>query len=399
MKYLFVHDAFPGQFVHLLRHLHRVPGVEIVAASRKGSTLDLPIRQVVYEVPEALGPQVENTGPAMEAAALGYDLSEKIKPLISEGWAPDYIVTHASRGASYFLRDLFPDARITAFLEWYYRDPDVTSAGNNSLAFCRQCAANNARNSVIARDFDLADIAYAPTGFQREQFPARWQAQIEVCHEGIDTVLYSPDELVSVNIGDKTFSRDMEIITYAARGMEKSRGFPAFMKAIALLQKQRPETHVMIAAADRVCYDSGPRDKGLKSWADKEVAYDPERTHFVGLLPERQFVKMLQLSSVHAYLSIPFVLSWSCLNAMSVGVPVVASNNASVREVVAHNKSGVLVNPEDPEAIAAEMMALLDDKQRRTTLGQQARSTILEQYDLNACLARQLELITGKTGT
>lgn len=399
MKYLFVHDAFPGQFVHLLRHLHRAPNVEIVAASRKGSTLDLPVRQVVYDVPQVLRSQPGKTGPAVEAAALGYDLSEKMKPLINEGWAPDYVVTHASRGASNFLRDLFPQARITAFLEWYYRDPPVTKVGDNPVAFFRQCAANGARNGIIARDFDQADVAYAPTRFQREQFPARWRAQIEVCHEGIDTTLYAPDEQASLTVGDKTFTGDMEIITYAARGMEKSRGFPAFMKAIALVQKQRPKTHVMIAAADRVCYDPGPRDKGLKSWAEKEVAYDPKRTHFVGLLPERQFVKMLQVSSLHTYLSIPFVLSWSCLNAMSAGVPVVASDNAPVREIITHNKNGILVNPEDPEAIAAEMIALLDDKQRRAALGRQARSTILERYDLKACLSRQLALITGKTGS
>ena len=399
MRYLMIHDAFPGQFIHLFRHLHRAGGHEIIAASRKGSTLELPIEQIVYHVPagatsDGKKPQAK-LGARMEAAALGHDLYNKLKPLADAGRHPDYILVHASKGAAYFLRDLFPNARITVFLEWYYRDADPGQV-KNPQAFYRACAANSARNAVIARDFEQADAAYASTEFQKSQFPARWQPSINVRHEGIDTDLYCPDDAATLTIGDQAFDRDTEIITYAARGMEKVRGFPQFMQAIADVQKQRPDCHVMIAAKDRLCYDPGRGSKGLKKWAEDNVDYDPARTHFVGLLPEREFVRMLQISRLHVYLSIPFVLSWSVLNAMAAGAPLLASDNAPVREVVKDGDNGLLVDPSDVDAIAGRMIEMLDDQKLWSSVSANARETILDRFTLKRCVKAQLALIHGQ---
>lgn len=391
MRYLMIHDAFPGQFIHLFRHLHRAGGNEIVAASRKGSTLDLPVKQIVYDIPVKEGEAPPNGTAA--AIALGHDLYSKLKPLADDGWQPDCILIHASRGASYFIRELFPKARITTLLEWYYRDPAVGSV-RDARAFYQACASNIALNGVIARDFDQADAAYAATQFQKVQFPARWQPSIEVCHEGINVDLYSPDPDATLTVGDKVFDRSMEIITYAARGMEKSRGFPQFMLAIAEVQKQRPNCHVIIAAKDRICYDPGGRGKeGYKKWAEQTAGYDPARTHFVGLLPEREFVKMLQISRLHVYLSIPFVLSWSCLNAMSVGVPVLASDNGPVREVITDGENGLLVDSNNVAAIAGRMIETLDDQKLCSNLSNNARETILDRFKLEDALTAQLALI------
>lgn len=393
MRYLMIHDAFPGQFIHLLRHLHREGGHEIIAASRKGSTLKLPVRQITYEVPKKEG-EAAPFGP-LAVVALGHDLYNKLKPLADDGWQPDYILSHASRGASYFIRELFPKARMTTFLEWYYNDaaPETVS---DPRAFYQQCANNSAGNAVLARDFDQADAAYASTQFQKSQFPKRWQASIGVCHEGIDTSLYCAGPGARLIFGDLTFDANTEVITYAARGMEKSRGFPQFMMAVAEVQKQRPDCHVIIAAKDRICYDPGGRGKkGLKTWAEQNVDYDPARTHFVGLLPEKGFVKMLQISNLHVYLSTPFVLSWSVLNAMSVGVPVLASDNAPVQEVIAGGENGLLVDPNNITAIVRRMNEALDDKKLGSKLGAKARETILERFKLEDCIRQQLALIHG----
>ena len=393
MRYLFVHDAFPGQFIHLLRYLLTRPDAEIVAASRKGSTVKLPVRQIVYEVPD--GHEGANASAQHQSAALGLDLFRKLQSLAEEGWLPDCVISHASTGASSFLRELFPDARFTSFLEWYYRDGAAHDV-QDVRAFYNGYAANNATNSLLARDFNQSDAAYAPTEFQRSQFPRRWQQAMAVCHEGIDTNKYAPNSEVVFSIGDRQFTAADEIITYAARGMEHSRGFPAFMKAIARIQKERPKAHVLIAAADRICYDPGGRGKaGLKGWAEKEVDFDPERTHFVGLLPEAEFIKMLQVSSLHMYLSIPFVLSWSCLNAMSVGVPVLASDNAPVQEVVTNDANGVLVDPDNLDRVTNAALKILEEKDRAARLGANARNTILERLELSASIERLLKLIHG----
>lgn len=393
MRYLMIHDAFPGQFIHLFRRLYRAGGNEIVAASRKGSTLDLPVRQIVYDIPAREGEAPP--GGTAAAIALGHDLFTKLKVLADEGWQPDCIVAHASKGASYFVHELFPGARITTFLEWYYCDPAAGSV-QDPRAFYQACASNSAQNAVIARDFDQADAAYAATEFQKSQFPKRWQPAIQVCHEGINTDLYCPDPDARLTVAEQTFDRSMEIITYAARGMEKSRGFPQFMLAVAEVQKQRPGCHVIIAAKDRICYDPGGRgQKGLKKWAEQTAGYDPARTHFVGLLPEREFVRMLQISSLHVYLSIPFVLSWSVLNAMSVGVTVLASDNAPVHEVIVGGENGLLVDPHNVPVIAKRMVEALDDRKLRDHVGANARQTILDRFKLEDCLQSQLALIHG----
>lgn len=393
MRFLFVHDAFPGQFTHLFRHLQRA-GHEVIAASREGSTLKLPVEQVVYGVPEGLIAKGEKLAPRMAAVVLGHDLYEKLKPLKRDGRAPDYIISHASHGATYFLKDLFPQARFTAFLEWYYRDAPPGSA-RDLPAYLKTCAANAMRNGVIMRDFEQADAAYAPTEYQRSQFPDKWQPSIKVIHEGIDTARYKPSPDAQLKIGDKLFTSDMELVTYGARGMEKARGFPQFMQAVAAAQKSRPNLHVLIAAADRLCYDQRGGKKGLKGWVDENVDYDRARTHFLGLLPERDFITMLQVSSLHVYLTIPFVLSWSCLNAMSTGTPVLGSATAPVEEVIRDGENGFLVPLTDPGAIAGRMTELLENPGELNAVRPAARQTILDRFDLEACMEAQLALIQG----
>lgn len=395
-RILFIHDAFPGQFVHLFRYLHGQPDVEMMAASRKGTSLDLPIEQFIYEVPES----VPQTGPldhGAVAAGLGHDLYTKLLPLKEQGREPDVIVLHASRGASYFLRHLFPEARITAFLEWYYEDvaPERVIPDRAHL-FYANCADNALRNMPIIRDYEHANVVYAPTAYQRDHFPKKWHRDIHVLHEGVDTDLYLPDPSAVLKIGDKRFDTSMEIISYGARGMEKSRGFPQFMQALAKVQKQRPNLHAIIAAADRICYDPGPKGQGLKSWVDSNVDYDPERTHFVGLLPEKTFVKLLQVTSLHCYFSIPFVLSWSCLNAMSAGALLLASNTEPVREAVEDGVNGVLTNMDDIAATSARILDMLENRAHYCEMRTTARQTVLERYDLKACRDAMLELILGR---
>lgn len=396
MRYLFVHDAFPGQFVHLMRLLHAGGSHEIVAASRKGSTLDLPFQQFVYDLPPEA--RASNGKPVfgMEAQGLGYDLYEKLKPLAESGWPPDFIITHASRGASYFLKQLFPSARMTAFFEWYYGGADIGAiTPENKTKTLKAFINDHVQSMAIMRDFEQADACYVPTHFQKKQFPEKWHPHLTVQHEGINTALYKPDSDQSITVNGHVFDASSKVITYAARGMEHSRGFPQFMKAIADVQKQDKNVHAVIAAADRICYDPIKTPKGLKGWAEENVDYDPARTHFVGLLPEKEFVKLLQVSSLHTYLSIPFVLSWSVLNAMSVGVPVLASDNAPVREVITDGENGLLVDPNNITAIVRRMNEALDDQKLRIRLGTKARETILARFKLEDCIRKQLALIHG----
>lgn len=393
MKYLIIHDAAPGQFVHLYRHLVDEGGHDITVASRKGSTMRLPVRQVVYDLPADL--KEPGSGFADRVFALGLSLYRELKPLKIDGWSPDVILSHASSGASYFLRELFPDARIVSLFEWFYKSPELAGMKESDPVIRQKCRDAFVSSLPIVREFESADVAYTPTAYQKAQFPHNWQKLMHTVHDGIDTERYKPASMLTLEIDGKRFTKKDEIITYAARGMEHTRGFLEFMKAVAKLQRWRPKAHVLIAAADRVCYDSRAKGRGLKTRVDEVVDYDPERTHFVGLLPEAKFVSFLQISSLHVYLTRPFVLSWSILNAMSTGVPVLGSDTAPVREVITDGENGRLVNMDDITMLAEGMEELLKDRTTANALGKAGRQTVLDRYDLKKCLKEQLRLFHG----
>jgi glycosyltransferase involved in cell wall biosynthesis len=394
VRYLIVHDAAPGQFVHIYQHLLKQKEADIVVASRKGSTLRLPVKQVVYDLPDAQ--KAPGAGYPDQVLALGISLYTEMKAMkLEEGWAPDIILSHASRGASYFLRDLFPDVRIVTLFEWYHGTPDIT-AGRPDEAFRQKCRSAVASNMPIQREFEAMDVAYTPTHYQRDQFPKTWQDRIEVIHDGIDTDMYRPASMLTLDLAGRRFTKKDEIVTYAARGMEHTRGFLEFMKAVAALQKIRPNVHVFVAAADRICYDPGRKGAGLKGRVDETVDYDPGRTHFVGLLPEAKFVSFLQISSLHVYFTKPFVLSWSLLNAMSAAAPILASRTAPVEEVITPNRNGLLVDMNNIPAITEAMNNMLNARTESVALGKAARQTVLDRYALKDCLKRQLALIHGE---
>jgi len=397
MNILFVHDAFPGQFIHLFKHLITEGKHTVMVASRKGSVAKLPCRQFVYDVFSSERAGNWNMGANSHAYELGLNLVKQVIGLVGTDQEPNIIVSHASTGAAFYLKDIFPKARFVSLCEWYYQQPKIKQGTNVKVsAFIKAAHSASLKNLPIERDFLIADATYSPTRFQKEQFPAYYQDKIVQIHDGIDTDLYSPDPDATFEANGHVFTKDDEVITYAARGMEKARGFPQFMQAIAEVLKVRPKAHVLIAAADRVCYGN-KTDPGLKQWAADNVNYDPERVHYVGLLPEHEFTKMLQISSLHVYLTIPFVLSWSMLNAMSVGVRVLASDNKSVREAISEGVNGHLVPFDDVSAIAVRMTELLEitastDSSSEAVL-RAARQTIVDRYDSRSCLKQQLEIM------
>ncbi|WP_417462700.1 glycosyltransferase [Kordiimonas sp.] len=389
MNYLFIHDALPGQFKHLLKELLG-EGHTIVGASRLSTSSKLPFRQVMYDLPT--GVDAAKADPGKKAVTLGLACYKALRPLWASGFRPDVIVSHAGRGAGYFIRDLFPNARFVTYLEWYV--PTNSKEGLEQVEIARHNKAH-LLNMALTQEFALADAALSPTYTQRAQFPALWQPGINVLHDGIDTELYQPDPDARFEFAGRTFTRKDKVVTYAARGMEHTRGFPAFMKAIALAQKADPALEVLIAAADRICYDPGAKGVGLKAWAEAKVDYDPARTHFLGVVKEVEFVKLLQVSWLHVYLSQPFVLSWSLLNAMSVGLPVLASDNAPVREVITDGETGYLVPEGDVEAVAQRITEIVGSPTAHTSVQEAARALVLDRYELRKCVSAIRTLVDG----
>ncbi|MFM9998203.1 MAG: glycosyltransferase, partial [Burkholderiaceae bacterium] len=249
--------------------------------------------------------------------------------------------------------------------------------------------------------FEVADAAISPTQWQASTFPEPFRSKITVVHDGIDTDALAPNPGVSLTLnGSLKLSRGDELITFVNRNLEPYRGYHIFMRALPELLRRRPGARVLLVGGDDVSY--GARAEGGRKWKDLFAAEvraqisdaDWARVHFLGHVPYQHFIPLLQLSSVHVYLTYPFVLSWSLLEAMSLGCAIVASDTQPLREAVRDDETGRLVDFFDVGGLAQQVCALLDDPQARARLGASARAFARAHYDLQSvCLPRQLEWV------
>ena len=323
--------------------------------------------------------------------------------LKAEGFTPDVIIAHPGWGESLFLKDVWPQAKLGIYCEFYYHqegadvgfDPEFPPRDDADACRLRLKNINNLLH------FQVADAGISPTEWQASTFPEPFRAKITVAHDGIDTAMVTPNPLVSVAIhGNVTLTKQDEVITFVNRNLEPYRGYHIFMRALPELLRRRPRARVLIVGGDNVSYGARPEEG--KTWKEifiTEVrpqisAADWARVHFFGTIPYTQFIKLLQLSTVHVYLTYPFVLSWSLLEAMSAGCAIVASNTKPLREAIRHNETGRLIPFFDVTGLTNEVCALLDDPEERARLGTNARAFAQTHYDLNTvCLPRQLEWV------
>jgi glycosyltransferase involved in cell wall biosynthesis len=399
MKILFLHQNFPGQFKSVpdsliaLRHelLALVPQTHD-RASR------VPTVRYALEAPGAPGP-LEPSADVTERFARGAAVAHKLHELKSEGYTPDVVVAHPGWGESLFVRDVWPSVRLVVHAEFFYTavsagfDPEFTSAPPPLVGVDLRI-----RNVPMTLALLDADIGIAPTPWQASVFPELLRSKLSVVHEGVDTNLVAPrpDAHIRVRNGP-AFTREDEVVTFVNRNLEPHRGFHTFMRALPLFQARRPKAHVIMVGGAGHSYGPPPRSGG--SWKDvllKELEgrLDLSRIHFVGRVPHPALVRLFQVSSAHVYLTYPFVLSWSMLEAMSAGAPVVGSRTAPVEDVITHSENGLLCDFFDPEGLAESVISLLTDRALARKLGDAGRETVKARFDLRTvCLPQWLEII------
>jgi len=386
MRILFVHNNFPGQYRRIMSYLDERPklGVEMFAATLETNRQVTPVKQTLKYKPHR-EPR-KDIHPSLvyseQAVILGQALYSKLLPSKEAGFKPDIILSHSGWGASMFLKDLFPDSKLLSYFEWYY------NSLNSDVMFLRDEPYDpneqmriRMKNTPILHDLAAMDHGQCPTNFQHGKFPDIFQKNISVLHDGVDTKLFKPDAKAKVKIGDHTFTAEDEVITYVARGMEEYRGFPQFMDTVHQLQQRRPNLHVVILGNDRVAYGAKRKDgKTFKQAMLEKYDFDMSRLHFLGLQPLDVFKSLMQITRAHVYLTVPFVLSWSMLEAMGAGALIVGSDTDPVKELVTDGENGVLVPFFEPEAIADKICHILDNKAEYEPLRKKARKTILEHY-------------------
>lgn len=400
MKILFVHQNFPGQFVHLAPALAQIPGYEVHALCINQRPAPAAIAVTLHNPSRSNSRTLHPLLTDLESKIIrGESAYEAAKSLKRSGFTPDIIVAHPGWGESIFLADLWPNARIGIYCEYYYSltkgdcgfDPEFSQDDEFAGARLRIKNLNNDLN------FQIATRGIAPTHWQRSTYPEHYSNMIDVIHDGIDTTIAHPDSKVLMQLnGSLTLTRDDEVITFVNRNLEPHRGYHIFMRALPEIMRHRPKARVIIVGGDDVSYGAKPPSGSWKQIFLNEVRdkIDLSRVHFVGKLPYPHFLQLLQLSRVHVYLTYPFVLSWSLLEAMSAGCAVIASDTAPVKEVIEHNKTGILTDFFDHQELAAKTIALLKDSELRRALSEAARQYVINNYDLKThCLPKQIEWV------
>jgi len=242
---------------------------------------------------------------------------------------------------------------------------------------------------------EAADIGICPTQFQKHTFPQEFQYKLNLIHEGINTELAKPNEKASYQLPNGVIlTAADEVITYVSRNLEPYRGFHQFMRAVEIICQRRPNAQILIIGGDDISY--GRKLAKGKTWRQimlKELRIDESRVHFLGKVPYQQYLQALQISSAHIYLTVPFVLSWSMLEAMAIECAVIASNTSPVREVIKHDKNGLLVDFFSPTEIADVVDKLLDNPKKYQKMRQAARKIILDKYTIQQGIQQYIDLI------
>ena len=400
MRILFLHPNFPAQFRHLAVVLAKDKNNQVVFGTKRREGQLAGVYKALYSPSREPHPQTHHYLRFLESGVLEgqavYRLGQKLK---EQGFIPDVVYGHSGWGPTLFIKDIFPKAKLLCYFEWFYHahGSDADFNPREPLAADDEPRLR-VKNTPILLDLYSCDRGLSPTYWQRQQFPPEYHNKITVRHDGVDTDFFQPQpeaKLVLPRI-NLDLSQVTEIVTYVARGMEPYRGFPQLIETIAILQKRRPNCHVVIVGENRVAYGKTlPNGKTYKDLMLEKIPLDLNRVHFTGLLPYPEYLQVLQASLVHIYLTYPFVLSWSMLEALSTSCLVVASNTGPVTEVIEDGVNGLLVDFFSPQQIANRVEEAIKNPTEMRAIRTKARETIQAGYDLKKLLPKHLEWLTS----
>lgn len=411
-RIIFIHQNAPGQFRHLLAHCARDPGYQVVVIGEKRRVLAnfrraLPkVRFHVYEMEDLpsghLPQELWTTSNAMRR---GRAVALCLQNVRATGFKPDVIYGHPGWGEMLHVRDVFPEARIASYCEFYFNhdgqdlnfDPEFQAEAPDAY----RVRTDNMTQLASLVD---ADVSISPTAWQRARYPEIFRQRITVIHDGIDLATVAPDPSASLRPEGYAglLDRNTPVITYVSRNLEPYRGFPSFMRALPEILRRLPKAQVVIVGGEDVSY-SRPPAEGLTyrkmMLAEQGAQLDLSRVHFLGRLPYAQYLRVLQLSTVHVYLTYPFVLSWSVLEAMAVGSLVVGSRTAPVEEIISDGVNGYLVDFFSPRELADAVCHACVAGDALEPMRQAAKNMIAQRFNLKDCLSTQMdELFKGVNG-
>jgi glycosyltransferase involved in cell wall biosynthesis len=402
LKILFIHQNFPGQFLYLAPELMK-RGHECLALTDGGNERASVIPVLKYNHQAAtVDPTATRLGRNFTTMSdRGVTVARAALQLRTQrGYVPDLILGHSGWGETLFLKEVWPEAKMIVYAEFYYkgRGADVGFDLEFSTPNFDQVMIAQGRAAHLGQAMLHADAGLSPTLWQASTYPPMLRQNITVIHDGVDTdnLQPNPDAGFLLPNGHELVA-GAEVLTFVNRNLEPYRGYHIFMRALGDVLAARPKAQVVIVGGDEVSYGAAPKD--AKSWKTKLLTevqdkLDLSRVHFLGKIPYPQFVALMQVSRVHAYLTYPFVLSWSMIEAMSVGCHVVASRTTPVAEAITDGENGTLVDFFDVQAWSAALIDGLANPEKYRVLREKARETAVSRYDLRSvCLPKMVRYV------
>jgi glycosyltransferase involved in cell wall biosynthesis len=403
MNFLFLHQNFPGQYLHMIRYLHDTGHtVKFIAQRRDREVEGVPtLEYIPLPVSTGVQPYLLDVESCMMNGLAVARLCEGLK---RDGFTPDIVIGHTGWGELLFIKDVWPDVPLLGYFEFFYHavnsdldfDPEFPPTDQDAMRV-------RMRNATNLLSLNAADWGHTPTRWQRDLYPREHHDRISVIHEGIDTERLRPEPTARLWLGGGlSLSREDQVVTYSVRNLEPYRGFHVFMRALPALLERCPNAHVVLIGGDNVSY--GQRPPRGRNWRDAMMAevghrLDMRRVHFVGFLPYAQYQAVLQISSAHVYLTYPFVLSWGLLEAMASECLVIGSRTPPVEEVVDGTDNGYLFDFFDTAELVDRLERALRDPEGTEEMRRNARRTVIDRFDLKTiCLPAHCALIEQLTG-
>lgn len=403
MNVLFVHQNFPGQYRHVATALADDPANTVLAigeGANLGRLSHPRVREIGYKAPEPAGPHTHHYLRSFEAAVRrGQQVVRVAQQVQQSGFVPDIICCHPAWGEGLYLRDVWPNAVHLYFFEFFYHTEGHDTGFDPEFPLRLDGVfKTRTRNAVHLLSLNAADWGTSPTHWQHQSLPPEYRDRVSVIFDGVDTDTVCPSADARLDLGDGVIlDATAEVITFVNRNLEPYRGYHIFMRALPRLLAQRPNAQIVIVGGDGVSYGARlPEGQTYKQMYLDEVrdSIDETRVHFLDRVPYDRYLDVLRISSAHVYLTYPFVLSWSMIEAMSAGCAVVASATPPVQEVIRDGENGLLFDFFDGDALVDRVCEVLDHPHQMSAMREAARQTAIERYDLaSVCLPRQLELI------
>ena len=386
MHLLLIHQNFPGQFRDLapawLASGHQVTAIGSTSAAPTGHQWH-GLQYLQYRFEEK--PSHLERGSAV---------AKLVQQLIEQDHPPDLVMSHSAWGESLCLRRVCRDVPWISYPELWGNPRSLGFGFDQSLdGLTPEATRFSSANLITELALLQSSASVVASRSQLLSFPKSLQHRLTLQPEGVDLQRIKPDASACLTIPKMglEFRAGQPLVTFISRHLEPLRGLRQMLMAWPLVSQTIPEAQLLLVGGKGQGY-SLQRPKGQNHLEDA-LNNLPDTTnrrtiHCLGRLPYEEMLTLLQCSACHVALSYPYTLSWSVLEALSCGVPVISNPDSPISVELGDdaNKALALVPFDDIASLSLKTIELLQHPQRARAMGAAGRSWIEQNASLEQAL-------------